>query len=292
MIGLSARSAALLGALSISALGVGCQTDKDDAEQMGGGPDADARLLTDVYSWECIDYEAEDPYYKGVFAQVISLQFAPDALPSMRLPSPGGCTAQLNMFPENAGSLGTAIPDLSGDVRWETDVDDGVFSERSAGFYKDDVFEDNRTCNSINNVLLGGTRLVNAGALDGVGTPNPEDIPSVDFSGLSYNDSTGVQTIEWGDAVTASWEAHDWDQVWVQVRREREGVAWESVTCNATGLDSFSLGDDVWGQLDETLDVEQNQLYVGFQRSEEVITADGYKVEATIRAMAVALVQD
>ena len=58
MMGLCARSAALLGALSIGALSAGCQTDKGDAEQTGGGPDADARLLTDVYSWECIDYEA------------------------------------------------------------------------------------------------------------------------------------------------------------------------------------------------------------------------------------------
>jgi len=90
----------------------------------------------------------------------------------------------------------------------------------------------------------------------------------------------------------ASWEENDWDEVWVQIRREREGEAWESVTCNATGDSSFSLNEEIWGLLDESLNVERNNLYVSFQRSAEQELDSGDVGLGLTRAMAVAVVQD
>lgn len=286
-------SLALCG-LALSAA-TACKNGDGDGtiEQLGGGPEKDARLVADVYSWECIEYsDAGQELYQGVYAQRISLQFAPDALPVVPLPSVGGCTADLNMFPENAGAGGVNIPDSAYEIEWETDVDDGVFSQEAAGFWQDDVFEDNRTCNNIEDVLLGGTRLVNAGVLDGVSTPTPAEVPVVEFSGLSVDPGNGSETIVFGDEITASWDDHEWDTVWIQVRRELEGVAFESVTCNVTGLDAFTLDDNVWSQLNGNIDVDENQLYVGFERNDLIETADGYKVETAIRSMAVAIVRD
>lgn len=291
---LPALLSALPCMLAVAAVTAGCNKIDGGDDSLGGGPEKDARLVTDVYTWDCIEYtDAGEELYQGVFGEVVRLQFAPDALPIVPLPSVGGCTAQLNMFPEDAGAGGLDIPGAAtDDISWETDGDGGVFQYESAGFWRDDVFEDNRTCNNINDVLLGGTRLVDAGVLDGVGTPTPEDVPVVGFSGLSMDPGTGAETIQFGDEITASWAEHDWDTVWVQVRRELEGVAWESVTCNATGLDSFTLDSAVWSQLDENISVDQNQLYIGFEKSELVETADGYKVETSIRSMAVAIVRD
>ena len=140
--------------------------------------------------------------------------------------------------------------------------------------------------------MLGGTRLLNAGVLEGVSTPSPAETPVVSFDGLTVDSGTGAETIVFGDEITASWGEHDWDTVWIQVRRELEGVAFESVTCNVTGLDAFTLDDNVWSQLNGNIDVDENQLYVGFERNREVVTTDGYVVETAIRSMAVAIVRD
>lgn len=276
-------------------LATGCKGgEADGSEQLGGGPEKDARLVADVYSWECIAYgdDGAQENYQGVYAQRVSLQFAPDALPVVPLPGVGGCTADLNMFPEDAGAGGQNIPESAYEIEWETDADDGVFTLQAAGFWEDDVFEDNRTCNNIQDVLLGGTRLLNAGVLEGVSTPTPAETPVVEFDGLTVDPGTGAETIVFGDEITASWGEHGWDTVWIQVRRELEGVAFESVTCNVTGLDAFTLDDNVWSQLNGNIDVDENQLYVGFERNNEVITVDGYAVETAIRSMAVAIVRD
>ncbi|MEC8422988.1 MAG: hypothetical protein VX000_04375, partial [Myxococcota bacterium] len=66
----------------------------------------------------------------------------------------------------------------------------------------------------------------------------------------------------------------------------------ESVTCDATGGDDFAMDDAVWALMDENIQVEQNQLYVAFQRTDSATTADGLVVETVTRAMAVAIVQD
>ena len=64
------------------------------------------------------------------------------------------------------------------------------------------------------------------------------------------------------------------------------------MTCNATGRDGFSIGDEVWSLMTEDLVVEQNNLYVAFQSSKVDELDDGTSIQSTARAMAVALVND
>ena len=90
----------------------------------------------------------------------------------------------------------------------------------------------------------------------------------------------------------SSWESHEWDEVWVQIRREREGEAWEAVNCNVTGQDSFTVDETIWSLMDENLQVDQNNVYVAFQRTGEELTADGQKVQTATRAMAMGVIQD
>ena len=265
------------------------KSDSDNDDSDGGGPISDARLITDVFTWDCEDRETGE-VYQGAFGQAVTLEHAPSSLQTLR-PPPGGCAANTNMFPTNAGDNGVEIP-LVDEPEWETDVDEGVLRYVAPGFYRDEVFPDVRTCKRITEILSGGTRLLEAGTLSGIATPDPASVPLVEFSGLSADAETGAETIGWGDAVTASWDAHDWDQVWVQVRREREGEAWESVTCDASDGDAFTMSEDVWGLMDENLQVEQNQLYVAFQRTDSAATSDGLIVETVTRAMAVAIVQE
>ena len=141
-------------------------------------------------------------------------------------------------------------------------------------------------------IMGSGIELTSASVLTGTSTPSPPEVPVVDFDGLSYHSETGAETIEWGDEIVASWDEHGWEQVWVQVRREREGEAWESVTCDASGDTSFTMTSDVWDLMDEDLEVESNNIYVAFTMSREDTSEDGLKVEAVTRAMAVGVVQD
>ena len=284
------RSTLCMMALATSLIGCNSgksEGDEDDGD--GGGAISDARLITDVFTWDCED-RATGEVYQGAFGQAVTLEHAPGSLQTLR-PPPGGCAANTNMFPTDAGSRGVDIPFVD-EPEWETDVDDGVLRYVAPGFYRDEVFPDVRTCKRITEILSGGTRLVEAGSLSGVSTPDPASVPLVEFSGLSVDSATGAETIGWGDALTAAWSAHDWDQVWVQVRREREGEAWESVTCDASDGEAFTMTEDVWGLMDENLQVEQNQLYVAFQKSATASTSDGLAVETVTRAMAVAIVQE
>jgi hypothetical protein len=268
---------------------VGCNIGKGGVDGDGSGPDKDARMISDVFTWDCVD-QVTGELYQGAFGQTVTLEYAPDSLQSLTLPGPGGCSAATTMFPVDAGSGGAEIPDLDDEPEWETDADEGTLRYGTPGFWRDDVFPDVRTCQRITDVLGGGTRLINAGDLTGITTPAPATIPVVEFSGMSADPTTGVESIVWGDAVEASWDDHDWDEVWIQIRREREGDVWESVTCNATGQDSFTMDDDIWGLMDENLQVEQNQLYVAFQRGDTQETGDELKVEAFTRALAIAIV--
>lgn len=272
---------------------LGCNSGKSEGDGDGddgdGGSISDARLITDVFTWDCEDRETGE-VYQGAFGQAISLEHAPGSLQTLRPPA-GGCAASTDMFPSNAGDGGIDLGFVD-EPEWETDVDEGVLRYGAPGFYQDEVFPDVRTCQRVTDILSGGTRLVEAGSLSGVTTPDPAAVPIVSFSGLSTDPDTGAETIGWGDAVVASWDSHEWDEVWVQVRREREGEAWESVTCDATGGEDFTMGSEVWGLMDENLQVEQNQLYVAFQRTDSATTADGLLVETVTRAMAVAIVQE
>jgi hypothetical protein len=275
---------------AVAGLGLACNSGKSDGDGDGGdGPDADARLITDVFTWDCQD-QASGDVYQGAFGQTITLEYAPDALPALR-PPPGGCSADTNMFPTDAGSGGQDLPYVD-EPEWESEEDEGTLRYVAPGFYRDEVFPDVRTCQRVTDILSGGTRLVAAGDLTGISTPSPATVPIVAFDGLSTDPGTGAALIAWGDEVEASWGEHDWDQAWVQVRRETDGEVWESVTCDAGDADAFTMDAAVWDLMDENLQVQQNQLYVAFQREDTQTTPEGLVVTTLTRAIAVAIVQE
>jgi len=279
----------MLAALTLStacAAGKGETTDEED----GSGGEigralVDARLIADVYTWNCYDPNTGDNY-QGAFGQVTTLENSQGGITALNLPAVGDCVANLDMFPDGAGANAVDIPGLTADPTWESEVDDGKLSKRATGFYYDDVYPDVRTCYSTDEIMAGGVRLVSAGHLSGATTPDPAAAPAIDIDGVEDSDS-----LQFGDEATLSWGSHLWDEVWVQVRRVKEDEAWETVTCNATGLDSFDLDDAVWDLMDESLDVQQNNLYVGFQTLDRSI-ADGHEIQVATRAIAVSVVQE
>ena len=269
----------------------GCGSGKGSLGDEDSENDRDARLITDLYTWECED-SVSGSVYQGVFAETVTLEYAPNALAKLTPPSSGGCSANLDMFPSGAGEGAADIPGLDDQVRWETDLATGELEALGTGFYKDDVFSNVHSCQEVDSLLGSGTTLVEAGDLTGIQTPAPVPVPDVSFDGLTFHEETGGSTIEWGDEITASWEAHEWDSVWVQIRREREGEAWEAITCDASAGNSFTLDSAVWDLLDPELEVERNNLYVAFQRSAAAEGEGGLKATTMIRSVAVAVVQD
>ncbi len=282
-------------AIASLALLAACGSGKGEADGDGvgigdgDGEIADARFLSDVFTWTCQENDG-GATFQGVFGQVISLEYAPGAIDAHTLPDPGACAAGVDMFPRSAGDGALDLPGVSGDPGWVGGGEDGVLQKAGRGFYRDDVFPGVRSCLNITEVLGAGTELIEAGALTGAITPEPVEVPVVEYAGLSTDG--GLEVIRFGDEITVSWGDHAWDEVWVQIAREREGVAWESATCNGTGATEIELGDAAWGLLDPDLEVEQNSLYVGFQRSDRVTAEDGSSVQTVTRAVAVALVQD
>jgi hypothetical protein len=267
---------------------VGCKSGKSTIP--GLGPEVDARLVSDVFTWTCASEDTGGNVldeWQGVFAQEVSLAYAPDLIEDLSLPSAGGCTADLDMFPIDAGSGGASIVDLSGDPEWATAADAGKLKEKGAGFWSDDVFAGTFGCQDVEDVLAGGTELTSAAGLTGALTPEPEEVPAVSFGAAEDGEA-----VAWGSTFDISWESHGWDETWIQVRREFEGEPWEAVTCNATGSDSFTMSADVWGLMDSGLTVDVNNLYVGFQKTEEQIMDDGTKVEVHTRAISVAVVPE
>lgn len=284
--------------IALAAISAACNTGK--AALDWGGKEEDARLIADVFTWHCEQMEVDDKGkptgkyipWQGVFAETISLEFAPDALQNIDLPSPGGCSAGLDMIPDSAGTGGASIPDLEGDVEWESDAvadNQGKLDDMGDGFYRDDVFNNYHGCQDVEDVLMGGTRISQGGILEGLSTPEPVDAPDVTYNGATAGGSGGF---DWGEEIEVAWESSDWEEVWVQIRREREAEAWETVTCNATGSESFTIDSAVWSLMDEDLVIETNNVYVGFQNAYDQTLDDGLKAVGWSRAIAVAVIAD
>jgi len=253
----------------------------------GQGPENDARFTADVYTWQC---ESKDVgTWEGVFAFDVSLEVAPDALVPRALPAPGGCSADLSMFGADPNSALQNIPEVSDEPRWETDLDSGELENVSEGWYYDQVFANVHNCQTADALLSGGTHLVGAGSLTGAITPDPGEIQDVTLVSASDYEEAGFV---FGEEIQVDWDVEGWDEAWIQVRREREGDAWEYATCNITGLDAFTIGDNVWGLMTEDLGALFNNVYVAFQNHGMREMEDGQKVEVATRAMHVAVVQD
>jgi hypothetical protein len=279
---MSSRTGILFAALFL----VGCKTT--GGADFGVGPENDARFIADVYTWQCQNDGGTD-FYEGVFSFNVSLEVAPDALVPRSLPAPGGCSADLSMFGADPNSVLADIPALSDEPRWETDLDSGELENLAEGWYYDEVFDNVHNCQTADALISGGTRLVDAGSLTGAVTPDPGIINDVTLVSTSDYQETGF---EFGEEIDIDWDAEGWDEAWIQIRRERNGEAWEYVTCNVTGLDGFTLGDDVWGLMTENLGDVFNNVYVAFQNHGMLETEDGQKVEVATRAMHVAVAFD
>ncbi len=277
--------ATALAVCSSCSSGKGETTDEEGTGGSIAGSVVDARLIADVYTWNCYDPDSGDNY-QGAFGQVTTLEHAPGGISPLDLPAVGDCVANLDMFPDGAGANALDIPSITTDPTWESDVDDGKLTKRAAGFYYDDVYPDVRTCVSTDEIMEGGVRLVSAGHLSGIATPDPSAAPAISIDGVEDSES-----LQFGDEATLAWGSHLWDEVWVQVRRVKEDEAWETVTCNATGLDSFELDSQVWDLMDESLDVQQNNLYVGFQTLDRAVV-EGHEIQVATRAIAVSVVQE
>lgn len=264
---------------------VGCGRGK---VQLGTGPEIDGRLTSDVFTWTCgtVTDTGIANEYAGVFSQSVALQYAPDALSNVTLPAAGGCTADLGVFAKDAGGTGADLPDVTGEPGWESAVDHGTLEKLATGYWYDNVFDDYLGCREPDELLTGGLALTEAGDLTGLATPEPGENSPVD---VTPNPSGGLT---FGEDVSIAWSQSGWDDVWVQVRRERDAELWASVTCNATGSGSFTVDSDVWSLLGDDVDGTDNNLYVAFQKTEVADTEGGQRIELVTRSIAVAVIKD
>ena len=271
--------------LSLVVFLVGC---KPDDVKLGGGLSEDARFMSDVFTWRCqitdtFGGAAEE--YEGVYAYKNSLEYAPDNLQSRELPTTG-CARGVDVFPVDAGEGGTDIPDVSTPT-WANGDLSGAMGWSAEGYYAADVYADSHTCGYMEELIGDGTLLSNAGAFSGARTPAPGSFTDVTISG-DFNEETGIA---FGAEVDVSWEAAGWDGGWIQVRRESGGVLNDSVTCNTSGMSSFTIDQSVWGTLNAEAEADVTNLYVSVQNQSTSSTADGQKIDALTRVMHIAVVK-
>jgi hypothetical protein len=251
---------------------------------LGGGPEGDARLTADIYTWECTDLG--DELWEGVYGFKVALEYAPDGVQERDLPEPGNCSADLSMFPMDAGKAGADIPESDGDPAWSTTTNAGDLERLADGFWYHNVMGENHSCFLPEEVVTSGIELTNAASLSGALTPPAGILGGVTLS----KELSGGLTF--GENVEVSWEAEGWDETWIQVRMEREGQSWGTVTCNATGYDSFNVDNTVWSKLNGNLNVEYINLYVGFQNNGSFVADNGIKVDTVTRAIHVEVVNE
>ncbi|MFZ5480031.1 MAG: hypothetical protein ACOZNI_24920 [Myxococcota bacterium] len=270
--------------LLVAILIAGC---KDKSIGLGGGSPDDARLIADLYTWTCEggDTGSIDDNYEGAFSYEVSLEYAPDGLVNRDLPSDGSCSIGLDLFPADAGASAVDLSDA--DPTWSNGDEGGALDRSSTGFYADDVFQNQRTCKSAEELLGEGTTLADAGVFSGATTPSPETYDGVDVS--NYDEVAGLT---FGDEVDVSWRAEGWDATWLQIRRESGGSLQEAVTCNATGQETYTIDDDVWSLFNAYIEADVTNLYVGVQKSKVVEGSDGQKIETITRVMHSLVVDD
>lgn len=251
------------------------------AIDVGQGAEKDARLTADLFTWDCAQEDTGGGLeeWMGVFAYEIGLEFVPDDLPEREVPS--GCSYGISMFAMDELTSGEDIPGLSNEPRWRTDSDNGELLEVVQGVYLDEVFSNEFTCQRADDLIQSGVELYEAGALDGIITPEAGTIDDVTVE-ADYDTSTGI---DFGTELTISWDATGWDGSFIQVRGVRNGIAMETLTCDTNGDDSYVIDDDIWEFLNEDLNVDTHKIYVGFYNEDEEETKDNLKVETLTRAM-------
>lgn len=256
---------------------------------LGAGEAADARLTADLYTWPCQDTDTGGGVlssWEGAFSYNLTLEYAPDALADRGFPA-SGCSLTADMFPTNAGA---GAVNLSGvdEPGWSNGSLEGTMPHVSTGFYYKPVFANQRSCQEADDLLGEGTLLASAGALTGAQTPAPGAYEGVTVTG-EVDANTGLA---FGSTIEVSWEASHWSGSWIQVRREKGGEAVQTVTCNTTGSDGFTVDDAVWSMFSSALEVDVTNLYVAVENTGTTTLSDGQIVETSTRAMHVAVIQD
>lgn len=262
---------------------------KGKSVPLGQGPERDARLIADVYTWSCEQQDTgsgEILEWEGVFAYDVILEYAPDQLVDRSLPA-SGCVATSEGFPRDAGAGAVDIPGV-GTPEWSNGDFSGTIPWASTGFYETSVFDKQRSCQEADDLLGDGTLLASAGAFSGARAPAPGSLMEVELSG-EVDEVTGIT---FGAEVTATWNSAGWSESWVQVRREKAGQALQTVTCATSGGSSFTLDDSVWAMLNEALEVDVTNLYVAVQNTDVLTMDDDQQIEVMTRSMSVAVVQD
>jgi hypothetical protein len=248
---------------------------KGDGGVVGAGEETDGRLTSDVYTWDCATTGVS---WMGALGFDVSLEFVPDELSSRALPA-GSCSYGLSMFAVDTVTAGAAVPGLEGDPGWRTSAAEGSLEPVTEGLWYADVYRNVLSCNSVDDVILEGVELYDAGVLEGIRTPVAGDVTLVSAD-VAY-----AQGIPFGTDLDVTWEAAGWQDSFVQIRRVRGGVAYETVTCATTGEDSFALDQAIWSLLDPNLQVDSNFLYVGFQNVGQDESTEGQKIDVATRAL-------
>jgi hypothetical protein len=244
------------------------------ADGDGSGPDPDARLISNIHTLACRD---SGYHFLGVDSEEISLEVAPDALEPRGLPEPGACETGLDLFPMDAGPGGGNPADLSSEVVWTAAQSSGTIKRRSTGFWAS--FDGGTQLSCVGATDIGSVALVDAGDYSDVSTPSPPSDGNVE---PNPDASDGI---DFGENIDVTFQAPNWDQVWVQLRRVRNTEAWETVTCNVTGDDSFTLGPEHWAEMTESTSVDENQLLVVFEQSKSETFDDGQVMETVTRSI-------
>jgi hypothetical protein len=268
----------IAGCVAIS----GCDQQKI---ALGQGGDDDARLYADVYTWQCEERsETSTDYYNGVYSYQVSLEYAPDGLVRRDLPA-AGCTSGLDMFPVSAGSGAVNLPD-AGNPTWTNGDLAGTLTQESDGFYFDDVYGKVQNCSYAEDLIGDGTALSDAGSFSGAQSPEAGTLDDVSIS--NYDETTGLV---YGAEVDVGWTQKGWDDSWVQIRAESGGELVDSVTCNTSSTNTFTVDDGVWSLMNSAVEPDVTNLFVTVQNSEITTTADGQRIELVTRVIHAAVVR-
>lgn len=265
-----------------------CNTGKVVLEN---GPEQfDARFISQVFTWPCEDYEEDTAGESvnigttvGTYGHELAFFYEPNSLEDL-LPA-SGCVYGAEMFPSSAGANGSSLEGLQGFPQWSNTVNGGEL-QGAFGYWFVDAMTDEHTCDAPGSILQFPATLGNANQFSNVSTETATYVPMVTFTGFQ-------DVIGFGDTVTADWGSNgEWDRVWVEMQRTKDGDVYESVVCNVSGQTSFTLDDDFWGLLDPNLPIEYQHLYVGMEKRKMEMTLTDEWIELVTRVVTVAVIQD
>ena len=202
--------------------------------------------------------------YLGTYGLELTWSTPPTAC-RISLPEAGECVADVSMFPQDAGTYGTEIPNASpAGTGWQRR------RILAPGFYHADVLGNQRSCIFKLDAHPGcehrGCRQPRGGRGPG------SDLEIVSFDGENTQLNQGI---DFGSELTLS-GGQRLGLFLISCARSA-AYAYGSVTCNTTGQDSFLIDDEVWSLLDQDLNVETLNLFVGFQNDGELELESGLK---------------